>query len=154
MGVRSVCYGKEIIMAKRNKRQWLIDLLKEVEGNISAERLTQILETRGRSCIPDAMISKAKKAAKDTKNDAEFLDNLAKVYPMLKREGDDVYVVYPECYCPGMKGFKGEVPHSYCYCSVGWVKEIFEQALKRPIEVKLESSVLRGDKECKLRVLL
>ncbi len=141
-------------MAKRNRRQWLIELLKEVEGKIGEERLVRILEERGRACTPDSMINKAKKAAKGAEDDQVFLDNLQKVYPMLRREGDDVYVVYPECYCPGMKEFKGKVPHSYCYCSVGWVKEMFEQALERPIEVKLESSVLRGDKECRLRVLL
>jgi hypothetical protein len=46
------------------------------------------------------------------------------------------------------------MPDSYCYCSVGWVKEMFEQALERPVEVRLEASVLRGDEACQLRVLL
>jgi hypothetical protein len=46
------------------------------------------------------------------------------------------------------------VPGSYCYCSVGWVKEMFEQALERPVEVKVEASIRRGDETCRLRVLL
>lgn len=141
-------------MVERNRRQWLLDLLKEAEGKIGEERLTQILEERGRACLPEAMLNKAKKAAKDSKNDAEFLDNLQKVYPMLKRDGDEVYVVYPECYCPGMKELVKEAPDYYCSCSVGWVKEMFEQALGRSVEVQLESSVLRGDSECRLRVML
>ncbi len=141
-------------MAKRNRCQWLIDLLKEVEGKIGEERLVRILEERGRACTPDSMINKAKKAAKGAEDDQGFLDNLQKIYPMLQQEGNKVYVVYPECYCTAMKNFKDEVPRSYCYCSVGWVKEMFEQALDRPVEVKLESSVLWGDKECRLRVLL
>jgi hypothetical protein len=57
-------------------------------------------------------------------------------------------------YVERLKGFEGEVPHSYCYCSVGWVKEMFEQALGRPIEVEVEASVLRGDEACRLRVSL
>jgi len=141
-------------MAKRNGRQWLLDLLKEVEGKISKERLAEILESRGRACLPEAMLTKARKAAKDIKNDAEFLDNLEKVYPMLKREGDEVYVVYPECYCPGMKELVADAPDYYCACSVGWIKEMFEQALARPVEVRLESSVIRGDAECRLRVMM
>ncbi|MBA7648829.1 hypothetical protein ES703_56619 [subsurface metagenome] len=141
-------------MSKRHKVQWLVDLLKGVQGHIDEKKLAELLEERGRACIGASYIQKAKDAAKGAKDTEEFLDNFEKVYPMLHREGDKVYVVYPECYCPGMKGFKGEVPYSYCYCSVGWVKEMFEQALKRPIEVELEASVLRGDDACRLRVLL
>ena len=84
-------------MAKRNRRQWLIDLLKEVEGKIGEERLVRILEERGRTCTPDSMINKAKKAAKGAEDDQGFLDNLQKIYPMLQQEGNKVYVVYPEC---------------------------------------------------------
>ena len=140
-------------MTIRHSVQWLVDV-KAVEGHIDEARLKEILEERGRACIGPGNIKQAKDAAKGTKTTEEFLDNFEKVYPMLKREGGKVYVVYPECYCPGMKNFTGEVPLSYCYCSVGWVKEMFEQALERPVEVKLESAVLRGDPECRLRVIL
>jgi predicted Zn-ribbon and HTH transcriptional regulator len=141
-------------MAKIHKRKWIVDLLKEAEGHIDEEKLAELLEQRGRTCIGETYIKKAKQAAKDAKNDKEFLDNLEKVYPVLTRDGDKVYVVYPKCYCPGMKDFKEEVPSSYCYCSVGWVKEMFEQALGRPVEVRLEGSIIRGDDECRLRVML
>jgi predicted hydrocarbon binding protein len=137
-----------------HKIQWLVDLLKGVEGHIDEEKLAELLEERGRTCISAAYIEKAKNAAKDAKDTREFLDNLEKTYRMLHRDGDKVYVVYKKCYCHVIKGFNGEVPHSYCCCSVGWIKEMFEQALGKEVEVKLESSVLRGDKECRLRVML
>ena len=139
---------------KSHKEQWLIDLLKEVEGQVDKERLANILENRGRACISANYIKKAKDAAKDAKDTDEFLDNLARAVRMLKREGDKVYMVYPKCYCHKIKGFEGDIPDNYCYCSVGWVKEMFEQALDRPVEVELEASVLRGDEACRLRVLL
>jgi predicted hydrocarbon binding protein len=135
--------------------QLLIDRLREAEaeGHVD-EELIHMLECRGRECIGATYIKKAKAAAKNAKDDGEFLDNLAKTVRMLKREGDAVYMVYPKCYCHRLRGFEGEVPHSYCYCSVGWVKEMFEQALGRPVEVRVEASVLRGDEACRLRVLL
>ncbi len=141
-------------MVERHKMQWLIDLLKEAKGHIDEERLASILENRGRVCIGPTYIKKAKDAAKDTKDTTEFLSKLEKTVRTLHREGDKVYIVYPKCYCHKIKGFKGDIPDSYCYCSVGWVKEMFEQALGRPVEVKLEASVLRGDKACRLRAVL
>jgi predicted hydrocarbon binding protein len=135
--------------------QSLIDTLRkaEAEGRVDKE-LIHMLECCGRECIGATYIQKAKDAAKDAKDDGQFLDNLAETVRMLKRDGDAVYMIYPKCYCHRLKGFEGEVPHSYCYCSAGWVKEMFEQALGRPIEVKVEASVLRGDAACRLRVLL
>jgi predicted hydrocarbon binding protein len=133
--------------------QSLVDLLKEAEGQVD-EELVSMLERRGRSCISATYIKKAKDAAKGAKDTDEFLDSLAKSVRLLKREGDKVYMVYPKCYCHKPKGFEGDMPDSYCYCSVGWVKEMFEQALERPVEVRLEASVLRGDEACQLRVLL
>ncbi len=139
---------------KTHKVQWLVDLLREAKGQIDEERLASILENRGRACISPTYIKKAKDASKDAKDTDDFLKKLEKAYRMLHREGAEVYIVYPQCYCHKIKGFKGDIPDSYCYCSVGWVKEMFEQALGRPVEVRLESSVLRGDKACRLRVLL
>lgn len=141
-------------MAKTDKRRQMAELLEKARNSEDEARRAGILEERGRLCIGQTWTKKAKQAAKTAANDEEFLDNLEKVYPMLKREQGKVYVVYPKCYCHLKKEFGGDVPRWYCDCTVGWTKEMFEQALGRPIEVKLESSVIRGDKECRLRVML
>ncbi len=137
-----------------SKHQQMDELLSKARSCTDENEQIRLLEQRGRLCISETYIKKAKAVAKGAKSDEEFLRNLGEVYPMLKLDGDKVYVLYPKCYCPTRKIFKGEVPHYYCHCSVGWVKEMFEQALGRNIEVKLESSVLRDGKECRLRVLL
>lgn len=139
----------------KNDLQSLMDKLHATEAEIqSNSELMNMLERRGRSCISANYINKAKAAAKNAKNDQDFLNNLTKSIPMLKTEGNDVYMIYPRCYCHKLKDFKGSVPAFYCYCSVGWVKEMFEQALSRNIEVRLEASVRRGDKTCRLKVLI
>jgi predicted hydrocarbon binding protein len=142
-------------MAGYSDVQELIEMLKvaEAEGRVDDD-LINMLECRGRECIGATYIKKAKTAAKNATDDDEFLDNLAKSVRMLKREGDAVYMIYPKCYCHRLKGIEGDVPHSYCYCSAGWVKEMFEQGLGRDIEVEVETSVLRGDEACRLRVIL
>jgi predicted hydrocarbon binding protein len=135
--------------------QSLVDRLRAAETERRSDsELMNMLERRGRRCISVNYINKAKAAAKNAKSDAEFLDNLAKTVRMLKIEGKAVYMVYPKCYCHKLKDFKGDVPASYCHCSVGWVKEMFEQALGRVVEVRLEASVRRGDDACRLRVLI
>jgi len=87
----------------------------------------------------------------------EFLERLGKVWSHLQREGENIYVVYDKCYCPLgralLKDYPGQLS-SYCNCSRGWIREMFESALKRPVEVELEKSIIQGDNLCRFKVIL
>jgi len=99
------------------------------------------------------MIARAKKIKKNSKNIEEFLDKLSKNWKHLKLDGNKVYVEYEKCYCPLVRDYKETLPATFCNCSRGWLKELFESALEKPVEVKLEKSIKRGDEICRFRVL-
>ncbi|MGB8957972.1 MAG: hypothetical protein WCC00_03055 [Candidatus Aminicenantales bacterium] len=57
------------------------------------------------------------------------------------------------CLCPTAEAQKaGQISPTYCLCSVGYVKEMHERMLGRPVEVELVDSVLRGGKRCQFRM--
>jgi hypothetical protein len=57
------------------------------------------------------------------------------------------------CLCPTAEAQKaGEISPTFCLCSVGYVQEMHERMLGRPVEVELVDSVLRGGKRCKFRM--
>jgi hypothetical protein len=57
------------------------------------------------------------------------------------------------CLCPMAEAQKpGQISPTYCLCSVGYVKEMHERILGRPVEVELVDSVLRGGSRCKFRM--
>lgn len=57
------------------------------------------------------------------------------------------------CLCPTAEAQKpGQISPTYCLCSVGYVKEMHERMLGRPVEVELVDSVLIGGKRCKFRM--
>lgn len=57
------------------------------------------------------------------------------------------------CLCPMAEAQKaGQFSPTYCLCSVGYVKEMHERMLGRPVEVELVESVLRGGKRCRFRM--
>jgi hypothetical protein len=59
------------------------------------------------------------------------------------------------CLCPMVEAqAAGKIPAFYCLCSVGYVREMHEQLLGRPVEVQLVDSVLRGGKRCKFKINL
>ena len=56
------------------------------------------------------------------------------------------------CLCPILEDAPKDVSPTYCHCSVGYVKAIFEQGLGKPVKVELTESVLRGGKGCSFEV--
>jgi len=57
------------------------------------------------------------------------------------------------CLCPMAEAqAPGNFSSTYCLCSVGYVQEMHERRLGRPLEVELVDSVLRGGKRCKFKI--
>jgi len=140
-------------MGKHSERwiAWLIDAMDE---NVDEETRAKILEKCGRQCQSENFIKKARKIYEETGSIDEFLDQFGQVYKNLHREGDRVYIIYPKCYCPNVNKIPtGKLSATYCNCSRGWVKALFEGALGRPVEVIMEKSIVKGDEQCRFRVV-
>jgi predicted hydrocarbon binding protein len=119
------------------------------------ETVTRVLEECGRRCQSPSFVGKASKIYEASESVDEFLDELGKIFDGLHREGNDVYVVYPKCYCPNVNKIPpGEISATYCRCSQGWTKELFEGALARQVDVIMERSILSGDDQCRFRVVV
>ncbi len=141
-------------MGKRIE-QWITQLIAGLDEHVDEETRVKILEQCGRQCQSQSFITKARGLHEKSKNIDEFLDNLEQVYKNLHREGDKVYIVYPKCYCSHVNKIPPrKLSATYCSCSRGWAKALFEGALGRPVEVVMEESIVKGDKQCKFRIVL
>jgi predicted hydrocarbon binding protein len=138
----------------KHSHKWIKSLLTALETELDEKTRAKILENCGRNCITQSFILRAKACKKDAKNQKEFLDKLGKVWKSLRLEGDNVYVVYEKCYCQIVKEYPEKLSPTWCNCSQGWIKELFESSLGKPVEVKLEKSIKQGDNICKFRVQL
>lgn len=56
------------------------------------------------------------------------------------------------CLCPMVESMPAGLSPTYCHCSVGYVKEMFELRFNRKVDVELLDSVLRGGKRCKFKI--
>ncbi len=136
------------------RERWIVTLLYHLDTEVDDKTRAKVLEACGRTCLPASLKEKARKLHKSADGLDGFLQGLEKLWPQVKRAGGRVFVVYPQCYCHLLKGFSGKISPSFCLCSVGYVKELFEHALGRPVEVDLETSIVRGDAECRFAVKL
>jgi len=56
------------------------------------------------------------------------------------------------CLCPMVESKPEGLSKTYCQCSVGYVKEMFEQTFGKSVDVQLVDSVLYGGKRCKFKI--
>ncbi len=109
----------------------------------------------GKVCAgnPQTLGAKARAAWKASPTARPFLERLNKASGPVTIVGEDVHVVYPECYCQQTRETPaGEVSSAYCAWSVGWVKELFRHAMDREARVTAMTTIVRGGTECRLRV--
>jgi len=141
-------------MSKRVE-QWVCNLMVGLDEHVDKETLAKVLEHCGKQCQSQSFIKKARSIYEKSKDLNEFLDKFGKVYKHLHREGDNVYIVYPKCYCSIVNKIPPrKLSATFCNCSRGWAKALFEGALKRPVEVTMEKSIKQGDKQCKFKIIL
>jgi len=135
--------------------KWIACLIAGLDEHVDEKTIVSILEQCGRQCQTQSFIKKAKSIYQKSENINEFLQKLGQVYKHLHLEGNKVYIVYPRCYCSQVSKIpKGKLSATYCNCSRGWAKALFEGALGRPVEVMMEKSIVSGDDQCKFRIVL
>ena len=62
---------------------------------------------------------------------------------------------YDWCYCGRVKQTKEPFPtDTYCHCSTGWYKSLFEAAFDKPVKVTLKQSILQGTDSCEFEIRL
>lgn len=141
-------------MSRRIER-WVSCLIDGLDQYVDEDTRSKVLEQCGRQCQSQRFVKKARSIYQESKDMNEFLSKFGKIYEHLHTEGDNVYIVYPKCYCSFVNKIpSGQLSATYCNCSRGWAKELFEGAVGRPVEVVMEKSIVKGDDQCKFRIVL
>ncbi len=132
---------------------WISDLMKNMDQHLDEKEKIKLLEECGRAC---ARIHAQKEASKFKGNLEGWLGTMKKWVGAenIRKEGDVVHVMYSKCFCPLVQDAPPLMSKTYCNCSRGWLKEVFETVVTESVEVKLEDSIMKGGKQCRFSVFL
>jgi len=133
---------------------WIKDMLKSLDDNLDDKMKIKLMEKCGESCPFTHFTDERLLAIKDTSNDErDFLEKLSQQW-RVKIEGDNVYVVFDQCYCPLVNENLEDTSPTLCYCTMGNLKKKFRIGLGRDVGILMEKTVLSGDNECRFKVLI
>ncbi len=167
-----VMEGSEKISPNTDKvkiAEWVKEAMNRLDKITDKKVRMQIMEDCGYNCsaVNKGVIERAKARRKKYKTMDEFL-KAEQLNPMtgtrLERKGDVLYQFYTprsytrpmRCYCSLLRSLPDDqnVSLTYCFCSKGFVKKLWESVLEREVKVELIKSVVSGARECEFAIHL
>lgn len=148
--------NKKAILLKR-AGEILNSIIKSLD-EIDLETRRKIMELCGEACArSDGDLEIAGRIAEKAADETEILEMINNEILWCgtwTRKGDTIQSTCAKCGCPLVRNKIVDLTETFCYCSRGWVKNIFETLFKRPVEVELEKSIGMGDEFCKFVVYM
>lgn len=137
---------------KAKKAKWIRKAIERLETSAGKEKSARIMEKCGRECFNQHQL--AKQLKEKPKSIEEIIGRLNKGSVALRmKDKNTIIAEYHICLCHIVKQTKEPLPtDTYCCCSVGWWKQLFESALKKPVKVELAHSIISGAKTCKFLI--
>ncbi len=144
---------------------WAVRFFEVLDTELDAPTRKKIMMANGKACL----LSWQRSANQKPQTQAVSLESFAKQVEEkglkdYQIKGNVIYFQFnaaaetgspsPEnhCLCPMVETRPAGLSPTYCLCSLGYVKEMHEQIFKKPVEVDLLGSVLRGDPMCKFKI--
>ena len=106
-------------------------------------------------CGPDPRNVASIKGVYQKENDPHaFVEKMNKLNLgfSLEYDGESYYLIYPQCYCSCVEN-GGQLSKTWCYCTLGYSKRMFEGIFDRKVQVELINSVKLGDANCRIRII-
>jgi predicted hydrocarbon binding protein len=156
--------AEEVLPPEQNYRaagsagraDWIRQAVTGLEKAAGRNRARRIMESCGRMCCRTA----SRRAAELAKKTRSLRDLVA----ALNRAGigggrlrlKDAHTItggYDRCYCGQVSRTRTPFPSlTYCHCSAGWYRQLFETALGHSVTVRVVKSIVHGDDQCEFLI--
>ena len=153
----SACDAYRKLSTPRQKTMAIQAMMELLDGKVTADTRKELMQTCGRRCICTSILNKVIRL----QNRAADLDDLLNLLNEahiggghLRRKGDIIHAEYHRCYCGSVSKTKARFSPTYCQCSCGWYRQLFETILRRPVTVELLGSIIQGDSHCRFEIHL
>lgn len=133
-------------------KTWIASVMKGINENVDDDTKKEILENCGKACaIYHGHLEKIAGLKEKGRNLEEILDymNQEKMWcgEWIQRE-NILSSTCEACECPLILTEIVKLSPTFCYCSRGFVKSVFEEILGKPVVVELKKAIGRGDRIC------
>lgn len=149
-----VVYGLENIARGEKNSDWVKSTMKRLEENFDISEIHNIR----RNCQCGYSMDEKVKLLEELitlSSNAEELCKLkkAKTAGLFYKDGK-LYLQFNSCPCPILEEVDRLETKTWCQCTTGYSKVLFEKAFKCDVDVELLKSIKTGDEICLMEIIL
>lgn len=138
----------------KRKWKWANDVCAYLEENFDSETVKKM--RMGCSCTPPPkLMDEGRKLYRESAAPDEFCEKFgagAEGAFRIWHEDGAFYFSYPTCYCSCIKRADGIISKTWCLCTLGYTKALFDYILERETDVELLESIKTGGEKCSMRI--
>ncbi|MDD4496044.1 MAG: DUF6144 family protein [Eubacteriales bacterium] len=142
------------------KFKWAKDICNYLECKYTPEQIKTLRMSC--ACHPgDKEKENTKRIYDEAENLDEFCENYNREYTghhLVWHEGNAIengaalFFSYPTCYCTCVKRVNEPISPTWCLCTLGYTKDLFDYVLGYDTEVELIESIKTGGSRCVMRI--
>lgn len=150
---KEIVYGKDKGAKTEDNPTWVKSTMKRLENNFDSMTIKHI--RMGCQCGygMEEKLELVKELVKFSSNMVEF-GNLpkAKAAGLYCEEGE-LYLQFDFCPCPMLAEVDKLETNTWCQCTTGYSKVLFEKAFECKVEVELLKSIKMGHDKCLMKII-
>jgi hypothetical protein len=146
--------------------EWIQRLLKNMDTLLDEETRKDLMQACGRDCYAAAFGVRSEEPPPPGALDALLAASQASGETEVRREGTTVFYNYGTseqnpyglrlvdgyCMCPVVESGPAGLSRTYCQCSAGYVREVFERMTGSPCQVEVLESLRTGGSRCRFKI--
>ncbi len=138
--------------ALENNPEWVKNTMKRLKDKFDASTVKKIRMNCQCGYAMDEKLALVKELMASSSNLEEFASQeKAKAAGLSYRDGE-LYLMFPFCPCPMLAEVERLDDDTWCQCTTGYSKVLFEKAFGCEVDVELLKSVKMGDDICLMKI--
>ncbi|MCK9626354.1 MAG: DUF6144 family protein [Bacteroidales bacterium] len=144
---------KIVIRDEENNPTWVKNTMKRLEDNFDKSTIKKIRMNCQCGYGMDEKLALLKELVKSSSNLEEFANHDKAKAAGLSFLCGELYLQFPYCPCPMLAEVDKLETNTWCQCTTGYSKVIFEKAFGCKVDVELLKSVKMGDDICLMKII-
>jgi hypothetical protein len=139
------------------KAEWIRNAVRRLEKEAGKPTARRAMQACGMKCCGPTQQRRAKQFMGESRSVKELLARLNERGigggRLRLKDRNTILGGYDRCYCGRVKHTQQAFPtNTYCHCSAGWYKSLFEAAFDKPVKVRLKQSIIQGADRCEFEI--
>lgn len=148
-----VVYGKDQLASDESNPKWVKGAMQRLESKFEFDTIKKIRMSCQCGYGMEEKLALVKELMSTATSLEEFTNSeKAKAAGLFCKDGE-LFLQFSFCPCPMLEGVDKLETNTWCQCTTGYSKVLFEKAFACDVDVELLKSIKMGDEVCLMKII-